>query len=60
MWVRFDQLASNNNDYYHVNNVQASGLLADHTTTATYTYGTRLPRFGGQVEHYFLSLRARV
>jgi hypothetical protein len=39
MWVRFDQLASNNGNYLHVNNVQASGLLSNHTTTATYTYG---------------------
>jgi hypothetical protein len=35
MWVRYDQLASNNGNYFHLNNVEASGLLSDNSTTAT-------------------------
>jgi hypothetical protein len=39
MWVRFDQLASNSTSYFHVNNIEASGLLSDNSTTATDTLG---------------------
>jgi hypothetical protein len=39
MWVRFDQLAYDNGNYLHVNNIEASGLLADHTTSASDNLG---------------------
>ena len=39
MWVRFDQLANNGTDFFHVNNIEASGLLSDNSTTATDTLG---------------------
>jgi hypothetical protein len=39
MWVRFDQLAKDGTNYFHVNNIEASGLLSDGSTTATDTLG---------------------
>ena len=39
MWVRFDQLANNGSNYFHVNNIEASGLLSDNSTSATDTLG---------------------
>jgi hypothetical protein len=50
MWVRFDQLADNGGNYFHVNNIEASGLLSDNSTTATDTLGM----------YYYLGINTQV